>query len=124
MNDVFGWAALVLFMLAELNHAAKQIIKKRKRTTKALRLFMGKQHRVWGILALLIGLLHAVLLLCKINQFDFMMISSGCILLVCILFLTITYFARQNIPRWLPYHKRFAAVSFVLAVLHTILVHI
>lgn len=124
MSGILGWAALVLFVLAELNHVAKQRMKKRKQIRKALRLFTGKQHRVWGILAFSIGLFHAVLALCKVRQFTIVMIGSGCILFLCILILTIPYFARRNIPRWLPYHKRFAAVSFALAVLHTILVHV
>ena len=123
VSSVLGWAALVFLVLAELNHAAKQIIKKRKRTVKIWRLLTGRQHRVWGYILFLIGFLHGILALVALTAPAPLIIGSGCALFLCVMLLTVTYLARRKLTHWLPYHKRLAAVSFVLAVLHTILVH-
>lgn len=122
-GSVLGWAALVILILAELNHAAKQIMKKRRKRLMVSSLVMGKQHGVWGGLLLVIGLLHGVLALVETTEATILMLGSGWVLFVCILFLTGTYLMRRKISRWLSCHKRLAAVCLVLAALHTIFVH-
>lgn len=124
IGSVLGWAALVILILAELNHAAKQIMKKRRKRLMVLSLVMGKQHGVWGGLLLVIGLLHGVLALVETAEATILVLGSGWVLFVCILFLTGTYLMRRKISHWLSCHKRLAVVCLVLAALHTIFVHI
>lgn len=54
IGSVLGWAALIILVLAELNHAAKQLMKKRRKRSTVSSLVMGKQHGVWGGLLLVI----------------------------------------------------------------------
>ncbi len=124
IGSVLGWVALIILVLAELNHAAKQSMKKRKKRSTVSSLVMGKQHGVWGGLLLVIGLLHGVLALVGTAEATILMLGSGWVLFVCILLLTGTYLMRRKISRWLPCHKRLAVVCLVLAALHTIVVHI
>ena len=123
-GSVLGWAALVILVLAELNHAAKQIMKKRRKRLMVSSLVMGKQHGVWGGLLLVIGLLHGVLALVETAEATILVLGSGWVLFVCILFLTGTYLMCRKISHWLFCHKRLAVVCLVLAALHTIVVHI
>ena len=122
-GSVLGWAALVILILAELNHAAKQIMKKRRKRLMVSSLVMGKQHGVWGGLLLVIGLLHGVLALVETAEATILVLGSGWVLFVCSLFLTGTCLMRRKISRWLPCHKRLAIVCLVLTALHTIFVH-
>lgn len=124
IGSVLGWTALIILVLAELNHAAKHVMKKRKKRSTVSSLVMGKQHGVWGGLLLVIGLLHGVLALVPTTGSTILILGSGWVLFVCILFLTGTYLMRRKISRWLSCHKRLAAICLVLAALHTIFVHI
>ncbi|GEM_PF-4159632 len=120
-----GWVGLICGILAEANYLAKHRLKKTKKKTKSMDFFMGNSHKVWGILMLVFGLLHGILISLEQTGSLYLLVTPnlGSITFLAILLVTGIYYCRKRLPKWFALHRYLAVVIAVLLVFHVMAVH-